>query len=56
VAYRTNLAALEAAKQDSCKLISSDVDKVLNKVVFYFKKSSQRRVGLQAFQIQLLDA
>lgn len=56
VAHRTNLAALEAAKHDSCKVISSDVDKVLNKVAFYFKKSCQRRVGLQAFQSQLLDA
>lgn len=37
VAHRTNLAAIEVTKHDSCKVISSDVDKILNKAVFYLK-------------------
>jgi Domain of unknown function (DUF4371)/hAT family C-terminal dimerisation region len=56
VAHRTNLAALEASKSESCKGISADVDSVVNALAGHFKKSSKRKAALQALQNELNDA
>jgi hypothetical protein len=56
VAHRTNLAALEASKNASCKDISSEIDSMLNTLAGHFKKSSKRKSALQALQNELNDA
>jgi hypothetical protein len=56
VAHRTNLGALEAPKNVSCKAISTNIDNILNKTTAYFKKSAGRRQGLYKLQVELFDA
>jgi hypothetical protein len=46
VAHRTNLATLEASKNESCKDISSEVDSILNTLASHFKKSCKRKYAL----------
>jgi hypothetical protein len=46
IAHRTNLAALEASKNESCKAISSEVDSMLNTLVGHFKNSYKCKVAL----------
>ena len=42
VAHKTNLAALEASKMETCKEFSLDVDHVLNALAGHSNKSSKR--------------
>ena len=42
VAHRTNLAALEASKNQSCKEMSTAIDSMLNTLVGLFKKPSKK--------------
>jgi hypothetical protein len=56
VAHRTNLAALKAAKNESCKAISSEVDSMLNTLAGHFKKSCKRKAALQTLQNDLNDS
>jgi len=35
VAHRTNLAALDASKAPNCKVISSEIDTLLNSIAFF---------------------
>ena len=46
VANKTNLVALEASKNESCKKNSADVDSMLNLLFALFKKSSKRKEAL----------
>jgi hypothetical protein len=56
VAHRTNLAALEASKNESYKDMLSEVDSMLNTLSGHFKKSCKRKTALQALQSKLHDA
>jgi len=48
VAHRMNLADLDAAKALDCKVLSSEVDSLLNFVSTFFNKSSKRKHSLTA--------
>jgi hypothetical protein len=50
VAYRTNLASLYASKISDCKVISDDVDMILNAIASYFNSSSKRKHALTTLQ------
>lgn len=39
VVYKINLVALKATKDLACKVISANVDKILNKITIYFTKT-----------------
>jgi hypothetical protein len=56
VPHRTNLAALEASKNESCKNMSSEVDSLLNTLAGHLKKSCKRKTVVQALQNELHDA
>jgi hypothetical protein len=56
VAHKTNLAALEASKNESCKDMSSEVDSMLNTLAGHLKKSCKRKTVVQALQNELHDA
>ena len=56
VAHRTNLAALDAAKAPNCKVISSEIDSLLNSIASSFHKSSKRKHALTALQNEFFDA
>ena len=56
VAHRTNLAALDVSKALDCKLISDEVDIILNAIASYFNKSSKRKHALTNLQTTLFDA
>ena len=55
VAHRTNLAALDAAKSLDCKLISFQVDYLLNSIAGFFNKSSKRKHALSKLQEEFFD-
>ena len=48
IAHRTNLAALEASKNPSCKELSVEIDTLINVLASYFKKSYKRKCVLQS--------
>ena len=50
VVHRTNLAALDASKALDSKVISDEVDTILNVIDFYFNKSSKRKHALTNLQ------
>ena len=56
MAHCTNLAALEASKNQSCKEMSAVVDSMLNTLADLFKKSSKKKLALQALQNELNDS
>jgi hypothetical protein len=56
VAHRTNLTALEADKSLFCKDFSNTIDKVLNKVAAFFKRSAGHKQSLLKLQLDLFDA
>jgi hypothetical protein len=56
VAHRTNLIALDAAKIHVCKEISNHVDKLVNDVATYFKKSSNPKATINALEKEFNDA
>ena len=56
VAHRTNLASLDASKASDCKVISDDVDMILNAIASYFNSSSKRKHALTTLQSVLFDA
>jgi hypothetical protein len=49
------LAALDAAKSPDCKVISSQVDSLLNLIVGFFNKSSKRKHALSKLQEEFFD-
>ena len=51
VAHRTNLAALEASKNESCKEMSTAVDSMLNTLAGLFKKSSKKNQPFKPFKM-----
>ncbi|KAL3702535.1 hypothetical protein R1sor_020557 [Riccia sorocarpa] len=55
VAHRTNLASLAAAKFPTCKVVSEEVDAILNSVSSYFAHLSKRKAGLYSLQETLSD-
>jgi len=56
VAYRNNLAALDASKVPNCKVISSEVDTLLNIIASFFNISSKCKHALTTLQEELFDA
>ena len=56
IAYRTNLAALEAAKSTECKSLSIEIDALVNSLAAYFKNSGKRKCALNGIQKELNDA
>jgi hypothetical protein len=56
IAHRTNLAALEASKNPSCKELSVEIDTLINDLTSYFKKSCKRKCVLQSLQKKFNDA
>lgn len=56
IAYRTNLAALEASKNPSCKELYSEIDTLIDDLASHFKKSSKRKCALHLLQKELNDA
>ena len=56
IAHRTNLAALEASKNPSCKELSVEIDTLINDLASYFKKSCKKKYVLQSLQKKLNDA
>lgn len=56
VAHRINLAALDAAKAPDCKVVSSEIDALLNSISSFFNKSSKRKHAFTALQEELFDA
>ncbi|KAL3675274.1 hypothetical protein R1sor_025222 [Riccia sorocarpa] len=55
VAHRTNLASSTAAKESNCKVVSDEVDTILNSVSSYFAHSSKRKAGLHSLQVPSLS-
>ena len=43
ISHKTNLAALDASKISDCKVISDEVNTILNAIVSYFNISSKRK-------------
>jgi hypothetical protein len=56
VAHRTNLASLDASKTSDCKVISDEVDRILNAIASYFNSSSKRKHALTILQAVLFYA
>jgi hypothetical protein len=56
IAHRTNLAALEASKNPSCKELSVKIDTLINDLASHFKKSCKMKCALQSLQKELNDA
>ena len=50
IAHRTNLALLDASKASDCKVISDEVDTILNVIASYFNMSSKRKHALTTLQ------
>ena len=50
VAHRTNLAALDAAKIPDCKVLSIEIDVLINSISSYFYKSSKCKHALTTLQ------
>ena len=55
VAQRTNLAAIDATKVGPCKIMSKEIDALLNSVAMHFKKSCKRKSTLLRLQEELAD-
>ena len=56
IAHRTNLATLQAAESNECKVVSSEIDKTINLLAAHFKKSGKKKTILHAIQKELNDA
>jgi hypothetical protein len=56
VAYRTNLAAINATKVGPCKIISKEIDALLKSVTMHFKKSCKKKSALMRLQEELADS
>ena len=56
IAYRTNLAALDAAKAQDCKTLSAKIDYLLNSISSFFNKSSNCKHALISLQEEFSDA
>lgn len=56
VAHRTNLAALDAAKSPTCKVISPEIDILINNILSFFHKSDKRKHALTALQERFYDS
>jgi hypothetical protein len=56
VAHRTSLTTLKATKSSSCNDFSNRIDKILNKVVAFFKRSVRHRHSLLKLQLDLFYA
>ena len=56
VAHRTNLVALDAAKTPDCKVLSTEIDVLINSISSFFHKSSKRKHALTTLQEQLFDS
>ena len=56
IIYRINLAALDASKASDCKVISDEVDNILNAIASYFNMSSKRKHALTTLQTILFNA
>ena len=50
VAHRTNLAALDAAKIPDCKVLSTEIDVLINSISSSFYKSIKRKHALTTLQ------
>ena len=51
VDHKTNLASLDASKASNCKVISDEVDMILNAIASYFNSSSKRKHALTNLQV-----
>jgi hypothetical protein len=56
VAHRTNLAAIDATKVGPCKIMSKEINALLNSVAMHFKKSCKRKNVLLQLQEKLVDS
>jgi hypothetical protein len=54
VAHRMNLAALDAAKTPDYKVLSTEIDVLINSISSFFHKSNKRKHALTTLQEQLV--
>jgi len=52
IAHCTNLAPLNVAKASACKVLSSEVDSLLNLISSFFNKSNKHKHALTTLQEQ----
>ena len=56
IAYKINLASLDAASSASCKKLSTLLDNLINDTASHFKRSSKAKSRLNELQEELYDA